>query len=505
MRPASVVALKLVRLCWCALACLPACGALALAADPAQPRRPNIVYILADDLGYGDVRCLNPQSKVPTPNLDRLAAQGLTFTDAHSASAVCTPTRYGILTGRYCWRTRLKSGVLGGFSPPLIEEGRLTVPALLRANGYDTAAVGKWHLGLDWPAASGTNFGDQIEPTGEIKRIDYTQPIRHGPMSVGFDSYFGIAASLDMPPYIFIQNDRTLGIPTATKKWIREGPAHPDFEAVDVLPRLTEAAVNYLYERARDPAKKPFFLYLALTSPHTPVVPRSDFKGRSQAGDYGDFVAETDWALGEVQTALRQANLEQDTLLIFTSDNGYSPGGLSHADAQKYGHQGSHIFRGTKADIWEGGHRIPFFARWPGRTRPGSTNSETLCLNSLLATCADLLSVKLPDHAGEDSFSIAPLLRGEKPNRPTHEAVVHHSIRGMFALRQGPWKFIDGTGSGGWTKGGMEADAPPGQLYHLAEDPSETRNLYREHPEIVKRLRDLLQKFKTSGRSAPRR
>ncbi|MFN4258086.1 MAG: sulfatase family protein [Gemmataceae bacterium] len=468
-----------------------------------EAKTPHIVYILADDQGYGDVTYFNPESKIPTPNLDRLARQGMIFTDAHSASAVCTPTRYGLLTGRYCWRTRLKAGVLWGHSPRLIEPGRATVASFLREQGYHTACVGKWHLGLDWPTRQPVRFGDNVKPQADLGLIDYTKPITNGPLAVGFDYYFGIPASLDMPPFIFVENDRTIGQATATKKWLRSGPAEPDFEAVDVLKTFTEKATAYIQQRAQDKTGKPFFLYMPLTSPHTPVVPRPEFRGLGKIGPYGDFVHETDWVVGQVLNALRETGLEQDTLVIFTSDNGYSPSGMSRADQEKVGHHSSSIFRGTKADIWEGGHRVPFIARWPGVVQPGTKCAEPICLNSLFATCAELVGQELPQDAAEDSFSILPLLRGAQRNRPTHDAIVHHSVQGMFAIRKGPWKLIEGRGSGGWTKGDTGDDLPEAQLYHLTDDPSEKHNLHDKHAEIVRELRGLLEQYKTSGRSRP--
>ena len=364
--------LKHVRLGLAALAAAGWLNPLALpgASLPAGASRPNIVYILADDLGYGDVHCLNPErGKIPTPNLDRLAGQGMRFTDAHSGSAVCTPTRYGILTGRYAWRSRLQSGVLGGISPPLIDQGRLTVPGLLKQQGYQTACIGKWHLGLTFASAGG-------------KTKDFTQPIQDGPTTRGFDYYFGISASLDMPPFAFIENDRFTETPSVEKKWVRPGAAAPGFEAVDVLPTLTRKAVEYLGGRARE--EKPFFLYLALTAPHTPIVPTKDWQGKSGLNAYGDFVMQTDWSVGQVLQALEKNGLAEHTLVIFTSDNGCSPA-ANVQELESKGHYPSYVFRGYKADIWDGGHRIPFLARWPGKIQPGSVSDQLICLTDLMA------------------------------------------------------------------------------------------------------------------------
>jgi len=451
--------------------------------------RPNIVFILADDLGYGDLRCYNKDGKISTPHLDRMAAEGMRFTDAHSASAVCTPTRYGVLTGRYCWRTRLKKGVLGGWSPHLIEDGRLTVAGLLKQQGCTTACIGKWHLGMDWPAKDG-GFGDNIEPARNWKDIDFAKPITHGPAACGFTEYFGIPASLDMPPFAFIRNDRLTGELTAKQTYLRTGPATPDFSGDNVVSTLTKEACQFLRARAGD--KKPFFLYFALTSPHTPVLPSPEWKGKSAVGPYGDFVMETDHAAGAVLETLRAAGMDKTTLVIFTSDNGATPDNAKTLTTRGAGHRSNHPWRGAKSDIQEGGHRVPFIARWPGNTPAGSECKDPICLNTLMATAAELNGVTLPAGAGPDSYSIAPWLRGEKPVPATHPLIIHHSIDGLFAIRRGDWKFIDGPGSGGWSK-----DAPvstAGQLYNIATDPEEKQNRYAERPALAATLSALLKK-----------
>jgi arylsulfatase A-like enzyme len=467
-------------------------AAPALAADP---RPPNIVLILADDLGYGDPRCYNKDSRIPTPNIDGLAKQGMRFTDAHTPSAVCTPTRYGILTGRYCWRTSLKRGVLNGYSPLLIEPGRVTIASLLKGRGYATAGIGKWHLGL-----------------GRRGKTDFGKPLKPGPASVGFDYFFGIPASLDMPPYVFVENDKVTEAPTATigdsemrrrggKGFWRAGAIAPGFKHAEVLPRLTDKAVGYLAKRSKE---KPFFLYLALTAPHTPWLPPREFEGKSKAGPYGDFVAQVDATVGRVLKELDDAKLSENTLVIFTSDNGahWLP-----TDIKKWDHRANDGLRGQKADIWNGGHRVPFIARWPGKVQAGSTSKELICLTDLLATTAAVVGKKLPADAGEDSFSILPVLLGQKRERPIREAVVHHSGDGTFGIRQGPWKLAMALGSHGFSiprniqakKGEAQ-----GQLYNLDEDPKEKNNLWLQKPEIVKRLTALLDKYKADGRSRPK-
>ena len=470
----------------------------------AAATQPNILYILCDDLGYGDVHALNQGGKILTPNLDRLAGQGVAFTDCHGSSSVCTPTRYGILTGRYNWRSRLQSGVLWGTSQHLIEPERLTVARLLHDRGYNTACIGKWHLGMDWAKLKpGAPAGKQTEDSAPI---DYTQNIRYGPTSVGFDSYFGISASLDMPPFVYIENDHVTAVPTIEKTWVRKGPAAPDFEAIDVLPTLTRKAISYLEAKAPDAkAGKPFFLYLPLNSPHGPIVPTPEWQGKSSLNAYGDFVMETDDCVGQVLAALDKQGLASNTLVIFTSDNGCSPV-ANIPELESKGHFANYHFRGAKADIWDGGHRIPFLVRWPGKVKAGSQSDQLICLTDLLATCADLLGAKLPDNAGEDSVSILPALLGAAAG-PLREAVVHHSINGSFSIRQGNWKLELCSGSGGWSApkpGSKEAKSLPSvQLYDLSADIGEKLNVEGQHPEIVQRLTKLLEKYVSDGRSTP--
>ena len=466
----------------------------------AKPTNPNIVFIMADDMGYGDLACQNPETKIPTPNMDRLAAQGVRFTDAHSGSAVCTPTRYGVVTGRYSWRTRLKRGVLGGYSPPLIEKGRTTVAALLKQHGYATACVGKWHLGLDWARRAGVK-GARHKPN-----VDFARPIAFGPVNVGFDYFFGIAASLDMPPYVYIENDRAVAVPTRiTREGGRQGLTAEGFKARNVLPDITRKCVAWIDQHARKSTGQPFFLYFPLTAPHTPVVPTDEFTGKSKAGAYGDFVVEVDWSVGEVMKALDRAAAAGNTLIVVTSDNGPERHMMKRKD--DYHHDSSRPLRGMKRDAWDGGHRVPFIARWPGKIRPSSACGETICLTDLMATCAAIAGAELPNDAAEDSYSILPALLGRKLAKPIREATVHHSSRGEFAIRQGPWKLILCRGSGGnrYPSGpnAIKKADPPGQLYDMSKDIAERENLYRQRPEIVRRLTALLDKYKKQGRSRP--
>jgi arylsulfatase A-like enzyme len=493
------------------LAALAVCAS-AMSASAAD--KPNVVLILADDLGYGDVRVFNPNGKIPTPRLDRLASQGMSFTDAHTPSAVCTPTRYGLLTGRYAWRSKLKSGVLGGLSPRLIEPGRLTLAAALKQQGYHTAAVGKWHLGMDWKLKPGTSVTELgIESREQVFNVEYGEPIRNGPTAVGFDYYFGISASLDMVPYTFIENDRVTKLPTEDRDFplmlgrangrCRKGPAAPGFEAADVLPTLTKKAVGYIGERAK--AGGPFFLYLPLTAPHTPILPTPDWQTKSGLNPYGDFVMQTDAAVGAVLAALDEHKLSDNTLVVFTSDNGCSPQADFPA-LKKLGHNPSYIFRGHKADIYEGGHRVPLFVRWPGRVKPGTTSDRLVCLTDLFPTCAAAAGAAVPETAAEDGVNLLPALTGQAgvPPRP---AVVHHSIQGAFAIRDGNWKLCLCPGSGGWSapRPGSPAEKglPPVQLFDLAADVGETTNLAAKHPDVVARLTAALEKIAADGRSTP--
>jgi len=471
---------------------------------PTLAKLPNIVYILCDDLGYGDVKALNPQGKIPTPNIDRLAGAGMIFTDAHSGSSVCTPTRYGIMTGRYCWRTRVQKGVLEGYSQRLIVPGRPTVASLLKQSGYSTACFGKWHLGFDWALDDGSTPKDGIKNAASV---DFSKPAKGGPFDCGFDYFYGIAASLDMPPYVYIENDKAVSIPTEiTSEGGRSGLTATGFKAVEVLPTLTRKTVAYI-DRQAATAKNgnPFFIYMPLNSPHTPIQPSAEWRGKSVLGKYGDFVMETDWAVGEVMAALERNGLTDQTLLIFASDNGCSPAaGIPQLEAK--GHSPNYIFRGHKADIWDGGHRIPFICRWPGKIKAASTSSQLTCLTDLMATCVEITGSKVPEDAGEDSVSMLPALLG-KDSAPLHEAVVHHSIEGKFSIRQGKWKLELCPGSGGWSKP-KDADAlsqgwPKVQLYDMSGDVRESVNVQDKHPEVVERLTRLLEKYVADGRSTP--
>ncbi len=484
------------------LVVLLALGALGAGQSGPEPTRPNIVLILADDLGYGDVGAFNPKSRIPTPTIDRLARDGVRYVDAHSNSAVCTPTRYGLLTGRYAWRTSLTSGVLWGEGEPLIEPARVTLASMLKEHGYATAVMGKWHLGLGWAAKPGATRTTRTR--NEIGWIDFSKPYSGGPTTLGFDSFFGIAASLDMPPYVYLENDRVAveptttlpGVPPGDPAFYRPGLASPGFRPENVLHDVTARAAAYLRQRAKQ--KQPFFLYLALASPHTPVMP-TKFRGRTGIGAYGDFVAETDAAVGDVLRALDESGLTPSTLVIFLSDNGPAPlGGI--AEAASHGHDASGGWRGVKAGLYEGGHRVPFIARWPGRIRAMTTSTRTIGTNDLIATIAEVVGGKLPENAAEDSVSFAENLLDANRGLARGPALILHSANGSFAVRQGPWKLILTYGSGA-DNDPSPAGVPSRQLFNLQKDPKETANVAAQYPFVVRDLEAVLKKYRDAGRS----
>ncbi len=457
---------------------------------------------MADDMGYGDPSCYGA-TKIKTPNMDKLAKQGMLFTDAHSSSAVCTPSRYSVMTGRYCWRTRLKGGVSWGYSKPLINKGRTTVASLLKKQGYATGAFGKWHLGFKWTPKPGEslNAGPEHMETGF--GVDYSKPLRGGPVDHGFDRFFGISGSLDMGPYVFIEDDRCEKIPGRIKDKLylqqRPGLVAEGWQDDQVDVEFTKHACDFIGKQA---GKKPFFVYLPLSAPHRPCEAPDFAQGKAKAGDRGDMVWLVDWALGQVMKKLDETGQADNTLLILTSDNGAR---LVDGKGKKHGHKSCGELRGMKGMIYEGGHREPFIARWPGVVEPGSASDELVCLGDLLATVADILGKKLPRDAGEDSYSFLPVLKG---GEATRDNLVHHSVNGMFSIRDGEWKLVLGKGpgaGGGWVQEAGEkppkASDPEGQLFNIKKDPRERKNLYNKHPQVVKRLKALVGKFKREKRS----
>ncbi len=476
--------------------------------------KPNILVILADDLGYGDVQCYNPErGRIPTPHIDGLARQGMRFTDAHTSSGVCSPTRYSLLTGRYHWRTRLQSGIVNAWEKPLIAADRLTIAGLLQQQGYRTAAIGKWHLGWDWPLSDeerqqvkglgGKAGGGGVVRTTvtEAQRASwqnvFAMPIGGGPTTRGFDSYFGTDVP-NWPPYCFIENERTVGIPDellpakalAAGQASLQGPAVKDWKLEDILPALGDRACAFITESAKQ--TQPFFLYMPLTAPHTPIAVNKEWQGKSGLNRYADFVMETDAVVGRVLAALNESGAAKNTLVIFTSDNGCAPP-ANIAELQAKGHFPSGPWRGHKADVWEGGHRVPFIVRWPGVVREDSQCDALIQQTDLMSTFAEILALKsLPPQSGEDSVSLLPLLRGS--DQPVREHAICCSMKGLPSLRMGSWKIIFGEGGAGFA-GGKDPLAETGQLYDLATDPGEVKNLWAENPELVAEMMATMQRL----------
>ncbi len=488
-----------------------------------QRQTPNIIYILADDMGYGDMGCNNPESKIPTPNLDLLAKEGMRFTDAHAASAVCTPSRYNVLTGRYAWRSRLKEGIVWEWDGSLIEPDRQTVASLLRDNCYSTACIGKWHLGWDWPTVDGRHPNETLqfgrrEYAGTYDRvgygrhnIDFTGRIAGGPVDRGFGSYFGVDVP-NFPPYTWFEGDRLVGQPIEEKPdsmYGNPGLMAPGWTLEGMIPEFTRRAVELINSQAKN--ENPFFLYFPLTSPHSPIVPNPRFKRMSDAGNYGDFVCEVDWVVGQVAGALEASGQRENTLIIFTSDNGPENRTPDDEGVYRRAHDRKHYsmgpLRGMKRDVWEGGHRVPFVASWPAAVPQGVECHQLVVLGDLMATCADLLDLTLASDAGEDSVSMLPLLRGEV-DKPTRTYAIQHSMQGKFAVRKGNWVFIDTPGGGdnpepAWfrTERGYRSHDYPGELFNLADDISERANPYAEQPDLVRELSAVLTEVKIAGAS----
>ncbi|MCR5784995.1 MAG: arylsulfatase [Eubacterium sp.] len=477
--------------------------------------KPNIILILTDDLGYGDVSCNNPESKIHTENIDRLASQGMRMTDAHASSAVCTPSRYALLTGRYNWRSRLKRTVLPGQSPALIENGRETLATLLKSKGYKTACVGKWHLGMDWETTPGYKLPmvyEEVEWDKVATGIDYSKPIKNGPNEKGFDYYYGMPASLDQPPFVHIENDRVITLPDHTEGVIEFrhcephmstalefGPAEPGFDPQKIVPEFDQKVIDLIDDYSKD--EEPFFIYVPTPAVHGPLCPAEEFVGKSGIGPYGDFVLQLDNFVGRVMDKLDECGISDNTILIFTSDNGCSTI-VDIPKLQSMGHFPSYIYRGAKGDIFDGGHRIPFVVRWPKHIPAGKTCAQTGCLVDMFATFADITGAKYEDNAGEDSVSQWKLWKGE--DEPIREATIHHSLFGSFAIRKGKWKmeFCPGSGSNN-PPFDHECTGPKYQLYDMENDIRETTNLYGKYPEVEKELTELAAHYILDGRSTP--
>lgn len=535
-------------------------GALDTSADAPKPgaAKPNIVFILADDLGYGDLGCYGA-TKVKTPNIDRLAREGMRFTDAHSPASVCTPSRYNLMTGRYCWRTWAGHGTIWANDPLLIDDGRLTLASLLQGAGYFTGLVGKWHLGFGRPGTPG--WDDMLGP-------DFNGELRPGPLDVGFNYFYGMPA-VGQHPNIFIDGRRVVGLdprdpirfindprPEYRVKYLdrpRTAPTNlqlasgksAEYVFEDAALRLTEKAVAFLEQHH----ERPFFLYLAHRNIHAPLKPNARFKGTSEIGVYGDFIHELDWSVGQVLDTLDRLNLTGNTLVFFSSDNGGVKTYQRIDHAEIAGHRINGPLRGQKTEVYEGGHREPFLARWPGHVKAGSESRQLIALTDMVATCADLLGLSLPHDAAEDSISFAPVLLGTTSGGAgLRQSLVNDSMMGLYSIREGPWKLILGQGGGGSYSqeknppakpqansaaaqpvriydfddaavGGRDKQVvsspapaaaaapnpgePAGQLYNLDDDLGESKNLYNEKPEIVSHLTAVLAKIQHDGRSRP--
>lgn len=486
-----------------------------------EPVRPNILVILADDLGYGDVGCYNAESKAPTPNLDRLAREGMRFTDAHSPSTVCTPTRYSLLTGQMAFRINYRGVFAGVGGPCLIKENRLTLPGMLRDRGYATALTGKWHVGLTFLDKD----GQRITKGGVegVKLIDCSRAIPDSPIHRGFERFFGTACcpATDFL-YAYIDGDRIPVPPTQMldKSKLpkhpysydnRPGMIAPDFDLEDVDMVFLRKSREFLETHVKRSPEKPFFLLHSMHAVHLPSFPAKQFHGITKAGPHGDFIHQLDHTVGELTRTLEKLGVADNTLVIFTSDNGPETTSVVRMRAD-HQHDGARPWRGMKRDQWEGGHRVPLIARWKGHISPGSTSTQTICLTDVMATCAAITGTKLPENAAEDSVNILPVLLGKDGGKPIREYTLHQTISLALAIRQGSWKYLDHRDSGGnsYGKGALQpfalpdaAPTAPGQLYNLDTDPGERNNLYFKHPDVVRKLKSLLESSKTSGRSAP--
>ncbi len=479
-------------------------------------KKPNIIMVFVDDLGYGDISCFNENSKVYTPNIDKLSKEGMSFTDMHATAAVCTPSRYSMLTGRYNWRSRLKNTAIPGTAEPLIEENRKTIGHIMQEAGYKTACVGKWHLGMGWQKNyEDTVFSDSMQAKVSDRAdfgIAYDKPILNGPNEKGFDYFFGMPASIDLPPYVFIENnmaesyaDITVGVELndfrteGPTKACLKGPRSKDFNFQEAIPRCDKKVLDLVEEYSK--GEDPFFVFYPTLAVHTPLVPTDEFAGKSDIGPYGDMILQLDDFMGKLDCKLKNCGIYDDTIVIFTSDNGCSEE-VDIPSLQAKGHFPSYHFRGAKCDIWDGGHRIPFIVRWKNEIKPNSIHDTTTCLVDMFATLAEIGEVSYGDENGEDSFSNLSLWKGSSLS--VREHTIHHSLFGMFAIREGDWKLemCAGSGSNNFPFEGMQTQGMyPIQLYNLAEDIAEKNNLAEQNPEIVQRLKNILAEYIKSGRS----
>lgn len=506
--------------CLLAVSILSSCATIQKKQAKVENRKPNIIIIYADDMGYGDLNIENPNSKIPTPNLDQLAREGMRFTDAHSSSGICTPSRFALLTGTYHWRNG--HDIVQAFGKPFFKDTDITLPQVLRTNGYTTAAIGKWHLGWDWEFKK--NQSGKVAEKGNTKKvylpedIDWSKPVSGGPLSRGFDYYFGDGTP-NMPPYAWVENDRFVEAPTEvmdnsnighkTKEgsWeYRSGPKVKGWNPYEVLPTLTKKTVEWINKQDEN---KPFFLYLALPSPHAPIIPNDEFDGKSKAGGYGDYMVQTDFVAGQVLKALKEKGLENNTIIIFSSDNGTES--YAWERAVKYGHFSMGDFRGVKRDVWEGGHHIPFIIKWPGKVKAGSISHETISQIDIMATLASITHTTLPETAAPDSYDLTPVIKGKRYKSPLREATIHNTYASKWGIRQGDWLFINDSTGGhralpeNFKKltGYTDFDTP-GILFNMKKDPEQRINLYNKYPKRVEEMNKLLNEYRKSTRTVKR-
>jgi len=504
--------------------------------NTASKQQINIVLILADDLGYGDIKCFNSKSRIPTPNIDALASRSVCFTDAHANAAQCSPTRYGLLTGRYSWRTRLQNGVLKHFDRPLVEKDRMTIASMLKTNGYSTACIGKWHLGLGWQVKEGQQIDPNSWDAKQLSKIDFSEPLTDSPLDHGFDYYFGLNASNNMLPYCFIENNRVVLPPTKPKEAVFDAEdaslVADDYQSEKIDQVLWHKAKGWLNQHFEKRPERPFFLYYPTSAIHRPCLAIDNYREKSMAGLRGDKVVELDSIIGGLWQEIIRHHCEKNTIIIFTSDNGAEPGDLENALKNyskhdwggpykpsqllartgegifesrflTYGQNACGPFSGYKSTIYEGGHRVPFIVYWPGTLKAGTTCDEIICMTDVMATITEIIGLAIPSSAGEDSLSFLRALQGRPIDKSKREAIILDSWYGVKAVRQDKWKLILGNNSGGWYLKNPKETA--GQLYNVKEDPAETKNVYEEHPDVVKKLTALYEKYKMDGRSVPTR
>lgn len=490
---------------------------------------PNIVIIFADDMGYGDVSGLNPEAKTYTPAIDQMIDQGITFTEAHASASVCTPSRYGLLTGRYAFRNKINGGNVNGFQPTVFEPDRKTLAHLLNNAGYTTACVGKWHLGFDWQTAPGGEEPSQDRETN-YSNVDYSKAIEQGPNFFGFDYSFIHPASLDIPPYLFLENHQAIDDQMVLSSdvyplrledteyswdkkhtgeddiywdkgvWWRDGEMAESFRIEDCLGDIVDAGIQFIERQAQSAQTNPFFLYLPLTGPHTPWVPEDRFKGKSTVDTYGDFILNIDDVVRRVNEKLLELDLADNTMVVFATDNG---GYWPQQEIALQNHDSNYGRRGQKGDVWDGGHHVPLIIQWPSKINKAFSYEHLVSFTDFYATFADLTGQELDENSAEDSFSFMHVLEGIT-GKPTRNSMIHHSSGRMFAIRMGQWKYIDGLGSGGFTSPSRREPGPgepEGQLYNLDLDVLESNNVYQDHPDVVKKLKQELTRLKQQGYS----